>query len=41
VPYRGSAPALTDMLGGVVQVMFDNMPSSLHIFAQTNCGRWR
>ena len=29
VPYRGSAPALTDMLGGVVQVMFDNMPSSL------------
>ena len=29
VPYRGSAPALTDMLGGGVQVMFDNMPSSL------------
>jgi tripartite-type tricarboxylate transporter receptor subunit TctC len=29
VPYRGSAPALTDMLGGIVQVMFDNMPSSL------------
>ncbi|HTS40782.1 MAG TPA: tripartite tricarboxylate transporter substrate binding protein [Xanthobacteraceae bacterium] len=34
VPYRGSAPALTDMLGGTVQVMFDNMPSSLpHIKA--------
>jgi tripartite-type tricarboxylate transporter receptor subunit TctC len=29
VPYRGSAPALTDLLGGQVQVMFDNMGSSL------------
>jgi tripartite-type tricarboxylate transporter receptor subunit TctC len=29
VPYRGASPALTDMLSGVVQVMFDNMPSSL------------
>ena len=29
VPYKGSAPALTDMIGGQVQVMFDNVPTSL------------
>jgi tripartite-type tricarboxylate transporter receptor subunit TctC len=29
VPYRGSAPALTDLMGGHVQVMFDAMPASL------------
>ena len=29
VPYRGSAPALTDMISGQVQVMFDVMTSAL------------
>jgi tripartite-type tricarboxylate transporter receptor subunit TctC len=29
VPYRGSAPALTDLMAGTVDVMFDNMPSSI------------
>jgi tripartite-type tricarboxylate transporter receptor subunit TctC len=36
VPYRGSAPAITDLLSGRVQVMFDNMPSCIsHIKAGT------
>jgi tripartite-type tricarboxylate transporter receptor subunit TctC len=34
VPYRGGAPALTDLLAGQVQVMFDNLPTSIeHIRA--------
>lgn len=36
VPYRGSAPAVTDLLSGRVQVMFDNMPSCIsHVRAGT------
>jgi tripartite-type tricarboxylate transporter receptor subunit TctC len=29
VPYRGSAPALTDLMGGQVQAMFDTTPASM------------
>ncbi len=29
IPYRGSGPALLDLIGGNVDVMFDNLPSSL------------
>lgn len=28
IPYKGSSPALTDLMGGQVQVMFDNVPSA-------------
>jgi tripartite-type tricarboxylate transporter receptor subunit TctC len=38
VPYRGSAPALTDLLGGQIQLMIETTPASLeHIRA----GRFR
>lgn len=29
VPYRGSSPAVTDLVGGQVDIMFDNMPSAI------------
>jgi tripartite-type tricarboxylate transporter receptor subunit TctC len=38
VPYRGAAPALTDLISGQVQVMFDNMPSSIE---QIRAGKLR
>jgi tripartite-type tricarboxylate transporter receptor subunit TctC len=48
VPYRGEAPALTDLLGGNVQVMFATLPGSIeHIRAGelrplgvTSASRW-
>jgi tripartite-type tricarboxylate transporter receptor subunit TctC len=34
VPYRGNAPALTDLIAGQMQLMFADMPSSIeHIKA--------
>jgi tripartite-type tricarboxylate transporter receptor subunit TctC len=29
IPYRGSSPALLDLMGGSMDVMFDNLPSSM------------
>ncbi len=29
VPYKGSGPALIDLLGGQVQIMFDNLPATM------------
>jgi tripartite-type tricarboxylate transporter receptor subunit TctC len=34
IPYKGSAPAMSDLLGGQIMMMFDNIPSALpHIRA--------
>jgi tripartite-type tricarboxylate transporter receptor subunit TctC len=38
IPYKGSAPAVTDLLGGQVQVMFDNVPN---VISQVKAGRLR
>jgi tripartite-type tricarboxylate transporter receptor subunit TctC len=38
VPYRGSGPAVTDLLGGQVQVMFGDLPSSIE---QIRAGKFR
>jgi tripartite-type tricarboxylate transporter receptor subunit TctC len=35
VPYRGSAPAMTDLIGGRVHVLFTNTPAVEHIRAGT------
>lgn len=36
IPYRGSAPAIRDLLAGTMDVMFDNLPSAMpHIQAGT------
>jgi tripartite-type tricarboxylate transporter receptor subunit TctC len=31
IPYRGSGPALLDLAGGQVDVMFDNLPSAMQL----------
>jgi tripartite-type tricarboxylate transporter receptor subunit TctC len=41
VPYRGAAPALTDLLGGQVQVMFGAVSATMPYTVQERCVRWR
>jgi tripartite-type tricarboxylate transporter receptor subunit TctC len=36
VPYRGAAPAITDLIGGRVQVMFATLPSSIEYIRAGN-----
>ncbi len=38
IPYKGSAPAVTDLIGGQVQAMFDNVPN---VIAHVKAGRLR
>ena len=38
VSYRGTAPAMTDLLGGQIPVLFDNLPGSIQ---QIQAGRIR
>lgn len=38
IPYKGSAPAVTDLIGGQVDVMFDNVPN---VLAQVKAGKLR
>jgi tripartite-type tricarboxylate transporter receptor subunit TctC len=41
VPYRGAGPALADLLGGQVQVMFDTLISSIEYIKAGNFERWQ
>jgi tripartite-type tricarboxylate transporter receptor subunit TctC len=38
IPYRGSAPMVTDLLGGQVDIMFDNAP---HVMSHVKAGKMR
>jgi tripartite-type tricarboxylate transporter receptor subunit TctC len=38
IPYNGSAPAMTDLIGGQIDMLFDNMPTAL---AQVKAGQVR
>lgn len=48
VPYKGAAPMLTDLIGGQIQVGFDNLPSTINFvrsakvraIAVTTAQRW-
>ena len=39
VPYRGAAPAMTDLLSGQVQLKMDTIATSAAFVAEASCGR--
>ena len=41
VPYRGLAPAFTDLIGGQVQVIFGALTSSIGYIKPAGCARWQ
>jgi len=41
VPYRGGGPALTDLLGGQVQLMFPGTTASIGISGPASCAPWQ
>lgn len=40
-PYKGSAPAITDLIGGHLTLMFDNMPSAMPHVQEAGSRRWQ
>src|SRR6516162_6191888 len=40
VPYRGPAPAFTDLISGQVQVMFVALPAAIGYIGRASCGHW-
>ena len=41
LPYTGAAPAVNDLLGGHVQLMFADIPVLLGAVQRASCGPWR
>ena len=41
VPYRGAAPAISDLLGGQVQVYLGSLPATIEHIRARKSGRWR
>jgi tripartite-type tricarboxylate transporter receptor subunit TctC len=40
IPYRGSAPAFTDLMAGQVQFMAESVPRRRSITSRARCGPW-
>jgi tripartite-type tricarboxylate transporter receptor subunit TctC len=40
IPYRGSAPAFTDLMAGQVQFMAESIPQAAPTTSRARCARW-